>query len=145
MAKYPWEDELLSIKNGKEKGIIPTYKQLAERFGTTPAVIGIVLHKSRHPEYDKRKYYKAVAEKRFKEVMEQRMRDYLNAVRRYPDMPPLHLRILKAYTDGLGARDCGTRAGCSYTWANIILKSYGCKTRKRITKKTRERVLYGKE
>jgi hypothetical protein len=135
MSKYTWEKECVALK---DQGNM-TYKQLADKFETTPGIIGMILHRNRHPDYDKRKYYINRSIERYKKIMAEREKECARALLHNPEMPEMHLRILEAYRKGYNSRECGQHAGCSYTWANVILRGYGCSTRKRITKKTRDR------
>jgi len=137
MKVYEWEKECLSLQEGGAY----TYKQLADKFNTSVSVVTMVLHRQRHPGFKKKNYYRCKAGERCWDLMLRRQIEVNKILKTTFTNRRFHRDVLEAYAAGLNSRECGEVAGCSYTWANIILKGYGLETHDRITTITREWVL----
>lgn len=85
-------------------------------------------------------YYRYRARQRYLTIMYKRKKEVEEALAKYKNMPQKNRLILQAYMQGMNSRECGRAANCSYTWANLILRGYGCDTSQRLTAITRDRV-----
>jgi hypothetical protein len=80
-------------------------------------------------------------ESRCAEILVQRRRAIALLIKQKRLFDPRHQPILEGFAAGLTSRECAASIGCSYTWANLILRAYGLSTRERFSKSTRERAL----
>lgn len=127
-----WIEECAALRSAGAK-----YRALAERYNVTVGVISGALYRHRGG----RDLSILKAEERFLAILCKRRA----AVRRLFECPvnldPRDKPILLGYAEGCNSRECGDLAGCSYTWANMTLRSYGLDTRERFARATRERAL----
>ena len=116
------------------------YRDLAKKYNVPRHTIAGWLHRYRNPEKDWSAVHRVRPEKRCKETLRKRKADAAKVLRRKRPVPLLHTVVIKAYGEGCTSRECGVRAGCSWTWANIILRKYKLNTSSRFARKVRDRV-----
>jgi len=115
------------------------YTDLAKKFGVKQGTLAGFLHRFRNPEKDWCANYREGAGSRFKRMLRKR-RTAVHKLLSGRTIPSKHRAVLEAYAEGLTNRECGERAGCSWTWANLILRSYNLDTHKWFSRHTRARV-----
>jgi hypothetical protein len=117
-----------------------TYRTLAERYSVPRNVIAGWLHRYRNSDKDWGAIHRLRPEKRCGEMLKARKMAAARILRRKQPIPSQHAAIIEAYGDGCTSRECGARAGCSWTWANVILRRYKLNTSSRFARKVRDRI-----
>jgi hypothetical protein len=116
------------------------YRELADRFGVPRYTIAGWLHKYRNPNKDWSVLHRIRPEGRCRDVLRGRKEAAARILRRKQPFPAQHAAVIQEYDEGCTSRECGLRAGCSWTWANTILRKYKLNTSARFARKVRDRV-----
>ena len=116
------------------------YRDLAVRFNVPKYTIAGWLHRYRNPDKDWSAMHRIRPELRCKEMLKRRKTAAAKVLRRKRALPLLHVAVITAYGEGCTSRECGAKAGCSWTWANTILRKYKLDTSSRLARKVRNRL-----
>jgi len=137
MKKYEWIEDCIK---GRQEGV--TFKELAKRHGTTTGAISAALWRHRNGFSDYGNRWSTFAELRLTKILDERRRAVDGILSSMGEtVEPSHLKMLEAWARGCTYEECAAEAGCSRTWANIVLRQiYGLDTSQRFRRETLKRV-----